>query len=89
MLADNVKTRVLQASGAYERLVPPAGTPPLRSQQVFWDRAGSRTGPGQSAEPPQLRLRATVRLRPATRREALRREAQAAGDPHTDESDES
>jgi polyphosphate kinase len=35
MLADNSKARVLKSDGTHERLKPPAGTPPVRSQEQF------------------------------------------------------
>jgi polyphosphate kinase len=77
MLADTAKTRVLGADGRYERLAPPPGEKPLRSQAVFSERASVRSSPREVVQP-SLRLRPTVVLRPATRREALRLEAEAA-----------
>jgi len=76
MLADNVKTRVLQEDGAYRRLAPAAGEEAVRSQHKFLELALGRAE--KERVEPQLRLRPTVALRPATRGEALRREASLA-----------
>jgi polyphosphate kinase len=72
-LADNVKTRVLREDGTYERPAPGKGEEALRSQQRFMELARSRAETPLAE--PRLRLRPTVMLRPATRREALRRDS--------------
>jgi polyphosphate kinase len=105
MLADNVKTRVLRPDGSYVRVAAgeglgaptqdgaaaegtaAAGAEPLRSQVRFLELARARAE--QPNVEPKLRLRPTVVLRPATRREALKREppqsaAQAAGERQTE-----
>jgi polyphosphate kinase len=81
MLADNVKTRLLRSDGTYERLSGAGsggarGEEAVRSQQRFIELARSRAE--TPAVDPRLRLRPTVVLRPATRREALRREPPVA-----------
>ena len=73
MLADNVKTRVLQADGSYRRISPGPGEEPIRSQQKFIEAALGRAEKERGE--PKLRLRPTLVLRPATRREAMKRES--------------
>jgi polyphosphate kinase len=75
-ISDNVKTRRLSPDGTYERIGRAAqGEEALRSQARFIELAKSRAeGP---AVEPRLRLRPTVVLRPASRREALRRDVAA------------
>jgi len=72
MLADNLKTRVLQADGAYVHVAPAEGEEPQRSQLRFLELARARAE--QQNVEPKLRLRPTVVLRPTTRREAQKRD---------------
>ncbi len=75
-LADNVKTRVLRPDGTYDRMSPAPGEEAVHSQHRFIDLARARAGTTGTEQ--RLKLRPTVVLRPATRREALRREPPAS-----------
>jgi polyphosphate kinase len=72
MMSDNVKTRALQSDGSYVKVQPADGEEPLRSQIKFLELARARAE--QQSVEPRLRLRPTLVLRPATRREAQKRE---------------
>jgi hypothetical protein len=67
MLADNVKTRVLQPDGSYVQQHPDEGETPLRSQQRFMDVATNQAL--QHQVEPKLRLRPSVVMRPPGRRD--------------------
>jgi polyphosphate kinase len=66
-LGDNVKARELLPDGSYRRVVPPTGSPLIRSQQRFLElaEAGSKTplGPIPAEEPHRIVVRPARKTR--------------------------
>jgi polyphosphate kinase len=69
-LADNVKARELLPDGAYRRIKPPEGVPPLRSQQRFLELAAEGVRPPVVPEPVTA---PAPRVAKRTKRENVRR----------------
>jgi polyphosphate kinase len=53
-LADNAKARELLPDGTYQRVKPPEGVPPLRSQQRFLELAAEGVRLTIAPEPPPV-----------------------------------